>query len=568
MAKNRRHPRRERKTGDKTTRLRDALLDASQGAPVAPLHGLKNGRCTCGDRNCKRPGKHPSTKLGIADATIDPEEIKRLWQKRPNARIGIIMGWPGKLLALVSDGQAGRATLRAITIRQGKLQRTVTIEDHDRRLRLFRVDGKVPHSREIADGVRILGDAELIIAPSTLSGSNSKRRFARGRAPGQVKIAKAPDWLLEIIAKPGFPHVACESDSQLVVTSAVDVPGKDVAWLWPGRIALGKLSVIAGHPGLGKSQLAAFLAATVSAGREWPCGEGRAPLGTVIMLMAEDDAGDTIIPRLEVAKADLSRVHFVDVRNATTGCRQVDLLSDLETLERQIRRFGDVRLMIIDPITAFLKSTAAQRDAATRLRQLAANLGAAVIVVSHLIKTATKSALTQVTGSLGLVAVARAVFIVAQEQGTDRRLFLPAKNNLANARTGLAYRIEAKATSEGKTSSALVWHTSPVLTSADEALASASGQTKQPPALTDAEDFLRLLLGSGPMAAKAIRSEASEAGVSVASLRRAARTLEVKSRRVGGLANKGHWIWELPDGSQAHGAATRALADMPFGGAE
>ena len=95
--------------------------------------------------------------------------------------------------------RAARATLRGITLRQGKLPRTITIEDHGRRLRLLRVDEKVPHSREIADGVRILGDAELIIAPSTLSVATSERRFlAKGRAPGADQDREnAPHYLAD-----------------------------------------------------------------------------------------------------------------------------------------------------------------------------------------------------------------------------------------------------------------------------------------------------------------------------------------------------------------------------------
>jgi putative DNA primase/helicase len=182
-----------------------------------------------------------------------------------------------------------------------------------------------------------------------------------------------------------------------------------------------------------------------------------------------------------------------------------------------------------------------------------------VVAVSHLAKTARANALAQVTGSLGLVAVARAVFIVAPEKGTDRRLFVPAKNNLATAQPGLAFRIEGKATSNGVTSSAVVWGSTPVMVSADEALASASGARKLQPALTDAEDFLRVVLGAGPVPAKDVKSEASDAGVSSASLRRATGTLGVKSRRTGGIAGKGHWFWELPGGPGR--GDTRALTD-------
>ena len=261
---------------------------------------------------------------------------------------------------------------------------------------------------------------------------------------------------------------------------------------------LAKLSVIAGNPDLGKSHLAAFLAATVSTGREWPCGEGRAPLGTVIMLMAEDGARDTVIPRLIAANADLSRIHFVNIDKFNKG-RPFDLLSDAQMLEQEIRRFGDVRLIVIDPITAFLKSTAVQRAAAARLQQLATNIGGAVVAVSHFAKTARSNAMAQVTGNHGLVAVARALFIVTRRR--ERIVgysYLP-KITSRSARSGLAYRTEAKATANGIISSAVVWDSALVMVSADEALASVSAGRKLQPALTDAEDFLRVLLGAGPI---------------------------------------------------------------------
>ena len=77
-----------------------------------------------------------------------------------------------------------------------------------------------------------------------------------------------------------------------------------VEWLWPGRVAIGKQTLIAGEAGLGKSQVTIAMAAAVTTGGTWPCGEGRAPLGNVIILSAEDGAADTIIPRLMAAGAD------------------------------------------------------------------------------------------------------------------------------------------------------------------------------------------------------------------------------------------------------------------------
>ena len=129
---------------------------------------------------------------------------------------------------------------------------------------------------------------------------------------------------------------------------------------------------------------------------------------------------------------------------------------------------------------------------------------------------------------------------------------MPAKNNLGFC-AGLAYRIESKTLANGIASSAVVWDPAPVTISADDALASVARGGKQP-ARADAEDFLLVLLGAGPVSAKQVKSEASDARISWSSVRRAAANLGVKSRRTGGAAGKGYWYWELqgtPNGASA-----------------
>ena len=99
--------------------------------------------------------------------------------------------------------------------------------------------------------------------------------------------------------------------SNLISSCASDITPEAVEWLWAGRLAIGKHTCIAGEPGTGKSQLSVAIIAAVTTGGDWPCGEGRAKLGSVIILSAEDGAADTIVPRLMAAGADLMRVHIV-----------------------------------------------------------------------------------------------------------------------------------------------------------------------------------------------------------------------------------------------------------------
>jgi hypothetical protein len=88
---------------------------------------------------------------------------------------------------------------------------------------------------------------------------------------------------------------------------------------------------------------------------DWPCGEGRAPFGSVVMLSAEDDIGDTIVPRLIAAEADLHRVHIVRMAQRADGTKRTfSLLTDLAALRTKIEQIGDVVMVVIDPVTSYL----------------------------------------------------------------------------------------------------------------------------------------------------------------------------------------------------------------------
>jgi putative DNA primase/helicase len=149
----------------------------------------------------------------------------------------------------------------------------------------------------------------------------------------------------------GAPGIA-----PLVIRRASEIEARPVQWLWPGRIACGKVTMLAGHPGLGKSQLALGIAAIVTAAGEWPVDRTRAKQGSVLILSAEDDPGDTIRPRLEAAGADLTRCHIIEAAQdigADGKLRQrgFSLIDDIARLDAELRRLGDVVLVIIDPIS-------------------------------------------------------------------------------------------------------------------------------------------------------------------------------------------------------------------------
>jgi putative DNA primase/helicase len=142
--------------------------------------------------------------------------------------------------------------------------------------------------------------------------------------------------------------------SKLISRCAAEIEPKRIDFLWPGRLARGKHTAIAGEPGGGKSQLSVYVAATISRGGEWPCGEGRAPIGNVIIFNAEDGADDTVVPRLIAAGADRTRVHIVNavLQEDGKGRRTFNLQADLALLEQEIANIGNVALVIIDPISS------------------------------------------------------------------------------------------------------------------------------------------------------------------------------------------------------------------------
>jgi hypothetical protein len=190
-------------TGRKRTSVQEmngtvARRCAKEGIPVVPLHGRqKDGSCTCGDKNCRRPGRHPRTKHGVADATTSWKETRRLWKKWPKAKIGIVLGSPGNLVALEARGKKGESRLDDLMWTNQDLPPTVMIQAGDRQFQLFRHRGDHPRRVDLGDGVRMLGDGALIRAPLSTNKSAS-RHFCSGRAVGEVKIASAPGWLMAL----------------------------------------------------------------------------------------------------------------------------------------------------------------------------------------------------------------------------------------------------------------------------------------------------------------------------------------------------------------------------------
>jgi putative DNA primase/helicase len=341
---------------------------------------------------------------------------------------------------------------------------------------------------------------------------------------------------------------------ELIARCAADVKPEPVKWLWASRVALGKLTLIAGEAGLGKSQLSIAMAASITTGGEWPCGEGRAPLGSVVILSAEDGAADTVVPRLIAAGADRERVHLVSaVRSEDgTGRRAFNLQADLDPLERKISEIGDVKLVIFDPISSYLGPkvdshvNAAVRAVLEPVSELAARLGIAIVAITHPPKGTGTTAINRFIGSIAFVAAARAAFMVTPDpEDKIRRLFLPVKNNLAPLGKGLAFRLEQRLVADGIVGSSVAWETETVTISADEAL-SATDAARDGVASPRAEaiEYLRDKLSAGPVLVKEVDEHARALGIAPRTLVRARKALGVRAVKDG---FGGGWLLSLAD---------------------
>jgi putative DNA primase/helicase len=340
-----------------------------------------------------------------------------------------------------------------------------------------------------------------------------------------------------------------------IVTRLSDIKSEPISWLWPGRIALGKITIISGDPGLGKSLLSQTLAACVSKGYPWPVEGTSAPLGDSILLSAEDDAADTIRPRLEAAGANCERIHILKAiqqvnKEGVPTERMFSLVLDIEHLKEALSQLPDCKLVVIDPISAYLDGAESHNNSAMRgllapLSDIAALYGVAVVVISHLNKNTGGSALHRTTGSLAFVAAARAAFLVIKDKNnSERRLFIPSKNNLAKDTTGLAYTI-----CESENGNPIIaWELEPITITADEALA--PFESNEEKTNTDwAIDFLKDELADGAKTYKELIKAGKESGVSEKTLRTARERLHVTTKKQG--FHDSERVWSLPEHEDA-----------------
>ena len=402
----------------------------------------------------------------------------------------------------------------------------------------------------LVDGVPSLSTDGIERIFARLDALASARRSHAVLAAALQAILERPIDVGSVIAdlRPQLAGVAERVAPGPILTCLADVEPEAIKWTWRGFLAGGKLSLLAGDPGLGKSTVSLDLAARLTRGRLWPDGAAPAEPGSVVLLSAEDGVADTLRPRLDALGADVSRVHVLEaVRERSGGTRSFSLARDIAALEEAIVATG-ASLVVIDPVTAYLGGVDAFRDDEIRgvlepLQRLAERTGVAVLLLAHLNKNAGTRAIYRVGGSIGLPAACRLVFIVARDPDRpERRLMMTAKANIAADGATLAF---------GIVDGVFAWESGPVeARDLERVLRDTGADDDEGP---DVCRWLRDLLADGAeLDTETIIRAAGPEGHARRSIFRAANRLQIVRRHEGRVPHR-RTYWSLPSESGTAG---------------
>lgn len=428
---------------------------------------------------------------GVHDATNDVERVARWWREKPESNIGLATGEPNGFVVVDIDPRNGgsaetlrlpstltvstgsgthfylgfRPNLRSAILRPGvdlkstggyvvappSIHPSGAVYSVMRRLGIAEFPAHLVNGHEttrVASSGVVVGDKIPLGMRNSVLASLGGSMRAKGCTPPTILLAL----LAENVARcdpplqdsevGGIARSVSRYDTarSLELTLASTVQPEEIKWIWQGRIPRGKVTVLDGDPGLGKSTVATAVVAAITGGGTLPGNGSTAVRGNAIMASAEDGYADTIVPRLKAAGADLSKVHFLDGLDLSKWQHTTSLQKAIQ--ERQ------AAFVVIDPLMAFLGYTDSYRDQAIRevLRRLAEvseETGVAVLLIRHLNKMTDANILYRGGGSIGITAAARSVMLLAMHpDDAETRLLATIKLNLGRRPPSLRFRLE------------------------------------------------------------------------------------------------------------------------------
>ena len=303
-----------------------------------------------------------------------------------------------------------------------------------------------------------------------------------------------------------------------------------IEWLWYPYIPLGKISIIQGDPGDGKTTFALQVVAMLSRGVSLPNNPITCSPISIIYQSGEDNPADTIKPRLEAAGADCSRIALINHLSVPLS------ISD-ERLEKAIIE-AEARLLVLDPLQAFIPEDCDMsraldmRGAMSSLARVAERTHCAVVIIGHLNKSSGIKSLYRGIGSIDIAAIARSVlYIVRPDDMSSLRVVVHIKSNLAKAGSNLAFTFD----DAGR----FKWVNLPdYLTESD--ISSFPIKMFQDSKQKSIERFLIDILASGEKSAQEVIALCNERGYAKRTVDRAKKSLKIRSYR-----KNGEWVWSV-----------------------
>ncbi len=312
---------------------------------------------------------------------------------------------------------------------------------------------------------------------------------------------------------------------ELKLINMEDIKCENVEWLWYPFIPYGKITIIQGDPGEGKTTLVLQMIAKLTRGEAIINGETKMPIN-VIYQTAEDGLSDTIKPRLVAANADCSKIVVIDDRE--TPLTMLDV-----RLEKAIAETG-AKLVVLDPIQGFLGADIDMhraneiRPVMKYIAEIAEKYHCAILLIGHMNKCNMGKSAYRGLGSIDFQAAARSVLIVGRiKNEPEIRVVCQIKNSLAPEAKSIAFKLSEK--------NGFEWIGECDI-KADELLCGTAKGIKQKTAI----DFLENTLSNGKMPQTKIAELAEKNGISNKTLRNAKKTLDIKASKIGN-----QWYWEL-----------------------
>lgn len=571
-----------------------AWIDA--GAQVLALHGINgDGHCTCGNKRCKSPGKHPIAAefpRGQHSATRSKTKIRRVLKSNPDANLGVVL--PDDIVVLDVDGPTGKDTYERLG-----LPKTATVQTGRGTHRYFRTRKPLPEKRQRLDGIDIKDSRSgyIVVPPSNhhsgqryrvRSGSTAKmallpRSFIDGLRPKRsatvnldqsslvtkggrnsalasyagyfrykglngMGLEQVLGTLNQQICSPPLDESEISQIAQSIGNykagfedafgSLADVEEEEVQFLAFPYIVKGATTVLDGNMGQGKSTFTAALAAAVTTGKPPPFLE-TIEQGSVLFLSAEDDPARVLKPRLIENGADISKVRYQEQVFSLDANGMMMLRHEIEA--------HNPALVVIDPIIAYMDAAVDGNKANDTMRfmveldLIAREYDVSILIVRHLRKAKADNAMHQGIGSIAISARVRSGLILGiHPEDPNKRAIAHAKANYSEKGPTIVFELESGEKGRPPT---VNWLGVDPTISEDDILMKPTGTIGRPSEERDfAKDFLREMLCKGPVEKNELDRLASTRAITPETMRRAADDMNIIKER----GDKGKSVWSLP----------------------